>query len=151
MPRALWYGVEFIRYALNRAWFDREVDCHLRGYNVTKQFREHYSSFSKPTMRRLSYFAKYINREETHDIQLIGVYKSTTHDDDFPYYKSLAHQYLLDDDDHGGQWGLPLQGEEAPLTEAALLQQGYAFWVRGISSSEYQDYVTSGIAESMIT
>lgn len=51
VPRALWYGTEFIRYALNLAWYETEGDAFLRGYGVKAQFRKHYDAFAKPTRR----------------------------------------------------------------------------------------------------
>jgi|MDSW01.1.fsa_nt_gb hypothetical protein len=81
-PRALWYGLEFVRYALNRAWFGykggEEEDgggggesggggtagAHYvpvcRGKNVTNDFRRKYSALSKSCKKRLKYYRKFL-------------------------------------------------------------------------------------------
>ena len=51
MPKALWYGIEFIKYALRRQWLGRCQQCWLRGRPVAKQFERHVTGFSDLTKR----------------------------------------------------------------------------------------------------
>lgn len=51
VPRALWYGLEFIRYTLALAWYDQQVDAYLRGHCVTRTFHTHYRAFAQSTVR----------------------------------------------------------------------------------------------------
>jgi hypothetical protein len=39
-PRALWYGAEFIRYALQRMWCGAGGSAHVRGHNVARDFEQ---------------------------------------------------------------------------------------------------------------
>ncbi len=51
VPRALWYGLEFVRFALALTWFDHELPCYLRGHNATRAFRGHYGAFGQSTIK----------------------------------------------------------------------------------------------------
>ncbi|KAI7837578.1 hypothetical protein COHA_008591 [Chlorella ohadii] len=50
-PRAVWYGLEFIRFALRRLWFGEQSAAYLRGYSVAHTFEEHVSGFSDTTKK----------------------------------------------------------------------------------------------------
>ena len=51
MPKAVWYGIEFIKYALRRQWLGRCQQCWLRGRPAAKQFERHVVGFSDVTKR----------------------------------------------------------------------------------------------------
>lgn len=51
VPRALWYGLEFVRFTLALAWFDQELPAYLRGQTVTHTFHQHYRNFAPSTRR----------------------------------------------------------------------------------------------------
>jgi hypothetical protein len=93
-PRALWYGVEFIRYALNKTWFGETDRLQiLRGKQVEQLFREKLSSMSKSTKKRLKYYRKFIPHDVIDgrkSVRIVGVYKFTEHDDDEEFYGQLV-------------------------------------------------------------
>ncbi|GIL68502.1 hypothetical protein Vafri_21771 [Volvox africanus] len=59
-PRALWYGLEFVRYTLSKLWLRRPCPALLRGKNVSRHFDAQIRTFRQSTIRRLKYYAKYI-------------------------------------------------------------------------------------------
>ncbi|KAF5835715.1 hypothetical protein DUNSADRAFT_6994 [Dunaliella salina] len=95
-PRALWLGLEFIRYALTKLWFGKEAAARCgalpRGYNAALQFDEYLRYFSKPTLRRMRYFSKWVHPHTT-ELRLHGVYSLTTHDDDSEFYHSVLYNH----------------------------------------------------------
>ena len=49
--RAIWQGLPWIDYALNRCWFDREIECDKR---MDRHFKTVYNGLDKKTKRKLS-------------------------------------------------------------------------------------------------
>ncbi|DBA85294.1 TPA: hypothetical protein ACH3X2_005986 [Trebouxia sp. C0005] len=93
IPRALWYGLEFVNYVLRRLWFQRCTDAWLRRQNVTSVFEAHYNDLQKTTVAKLRYYMRYIPAGVT-DIHLYGVCKATVHDPDPGYYRDIVHKHL---------------------------------------------------------
>lgn len=96
VPRALWYGLEFARFALNRYWFDGDdtaVTDHcgpvLRGKRVDDDFRRKLSSLSKSAKKRVKYYRKFVPpevRATYPGVRLVGAYAVTAKDDDEGFY-----------------------------------------------------------------
>jgi hypothetical protein len=59
-PRALWYGLEFVRFALQHFWLGAGGPAHLRGHNVAKDFEAACRAFHPSTKKRLSYYKRYL-------------------------------------------------------------------------------------------
>lgn len=93
--RAIWYGITFIQYCLETFWF-LENDVHnnegngqkavaqrafLRGFDARKAFDTAIDKFSRPTKRKLRYYAQYVD-PSLDTIKLYGVYAPTENDDD---------------------------------------------------------------------
>lgn len=47
VPRAIWYGLEFLRYATASKWLRGDRAAFLRGYNTSKDFDRVIKAFSK--------------------------------------------------------------------------------------------------------
>jgi hypothetical protein len=47
VPRAVWYGLEFLRYAASKVWLKGTHKAFLRGYNVSKDFDHTIRNLSK--------------------------------------------------------------------------------------------------------
>jgi hypothetical protein len=90
-PRALWYGLEFARYALSRAWLGTLPPAHLRGHNTSAVFEQHYKSFKQSTMKRLRYYKAHA-APGLKELGLLGVYKATEQDSNRHFYTDLLHQ-----------------------------------------------------------
>lgn len=91
--RAIWYGLEFLRYTLRRVWYPEASKgdvAYLRGRNVSRMFNEIIDSFSKATMRQIKYYRQFTSPEKTTDVQLYGVYNATSNDSDHEYYQKIA-------------------------------------------------------------
>lgn len=108
IPRTVWEGIPWIRYALSRAWFDREIDSPVTrgsggprdrngkkrgGVGRTKDlkifFRNRYNKVDKRVLKRLEYFRKFLL---TDAIRLESVSKNTTHDGDNAFYLRIVRQ-----------------------------------------------------------
>lgn len=50
-PRAVWYGLEFIRFALRRLWLGEQGAAYLRGYSVANVFEGHVKGLSDGTKK----------------------------------------------------------------------------------------------------
>jgi hypothetical protein len=59
-PRALWYGLEFVRFALQRFWLGEGGPAHLRGHNVSRDFEAACRRFHPSTKKRLRYYKRYL-------------------------------------------------------------------------------------------
>ena len=61
VPRAIWWGLEWIRYALTRTWKlpDGGAPPTLRGYNVRSLFDEKLGRLPKPLYKKLKYYRKF--------------------------------------------------------------------------------------------
>lgn len=101
VPRSLWYGLEFTRFALNRYWFagtgepaeagstNHNHSPVLRGKRVDADFRRKLSSLSKSAKKRIKYYRKFVPQEvlDTYPgVRLVGAYAATDKDDDEGFY-----------------------------------------------------------------
>lgn len=92
-PRALWYGLEFVRYALNVEWFGAPDRVPvLRGKNVSHNFSRALRGFSKSAKKKLRYYRKFLTDDvkKRGRVRLVGVYQFTPHDDDETFYATLV-------------------------------------------------------------
>ena len=95
VPRALWYGLEFVRYALNVEWFGApDRPPILRGKRVDQDFRRKLGGVSKSCKKRMRYYRQFIPPEVAARgaVRLVGVYQFTEHDDDAPFYAGVLRE-----------------------------------------------------------
>ena len=85
-PRALWQGVEWIKYALTRNWLKAEYKPIVRGHNASGYFADQYANLEARTLSKLKYFRKFV-QTETIDLEVIAA--PTTHDGQYAYYAEL--------------------------------------------------------------
>lgn len=99
-PRALWYGLEFLKCALGYIWYPNQrgtgTSSFVRGYNAQRDFEALISKYvDRPTMKKLKYYRQYIEEDRSAGgIHLYGVYDSTEHDADQGYYQQLAKDFF---------------------------------------------------------
>lgn len=86
LSRALYQGVEFINYALNRILLDKEITCYVKDVNCTNYFRDEFKTIDKKTINKIKYLRKFLNTD-TIQIKCIGI--NTEHDGDYKYFKDL--------------------------------------------------------------
>jgi hypothetical protein len=87
ISRALWQGVPFIEYVLNKYVLGVEdAQCFFKKHNATKYIDEVISKFEKRTLKKLDYLKKFATTERV-VIDFIG--DRTEHDGDYGYYKDI--------------------------------------------------------------
>ncbi len=86
IPRALWWGTEFVRHALEYYW-DLPGRHHptrmVKGCNVKLDFDQRCQNLPKSTRKRLKYFRNFVTTDK---ILWYNVYDKTEHDGDKAYY-----------------------------------------------------------------
>ena len=88
--RAIYQGLEFVKFALNKNWLGKDYIPKVRGFNCYKYFIEVYNNLDKRTLKKLDYFKKFL---KTDCIWLLGHSKATIHDGDYTYYNDKLEQY----------------------------------------------------------
>jgi len=86
IPRALWQGCEWVRYALERRWYGKTITPIVRGHNVSGYFNEQYNLLPKTTLNRLDYFGKFATGST---VQLTGVGNKTILDGQYQRYTQM--------------------------------------------------------------
>lgn len=84
--RAMYQGLKFVEYILNRIWFDKSIDIEVKNINVKKYFEKEYQNLSEAAIKKVKYIKKFL---DTDKVYLTSVCKSTLHDGDYDYYKSV--------------------------------------------------------------
>jgi hypothetical protein len=88
VPRALWWGLEWSRYALNSLWRLETSTPLLRGYNVADLFDTKLRVLPKPLYKRLKYYRSYL-APGLQELRLSGYYAQTTHDGKKEVYRAF--------------------------------------------------------------
>ena len=87
IPRALWQGLTWVEYVLNRFWLKKEIPIKSRGgISMLKYFSECYEKLDTRAIQKLTYFKKFLN---TREIKLTMISQKTNNDGDYKYYKTL--------------------------------------------------------------
>lgn len=84
--RAVYQGLEFIKYVLNKYWLNKEYTPNVKGFNCSEYFKSVYDKLDKRTFKKLEYFKKFL---KTNEIKLKGLCFKTEHDGDYEYYFEL--------------------------------------------------------------
>ena len=93
VPRALWWGLEWVRYALSRLWHLECAPPLLRGYNVQPRFDEQLRSLPKPLAKKLKYYRPYV-RPELNELRLRGYYAQTALDGNKEAYRDFLNSHV---------------------------------------------------------
>ena len=103
--RAIYQGVPFIKYVLERVWFDKNPkqvfiyprSNKARGINVARDFDHRFHNLSKSTLRYIKKFRAYAQAvfegTDRNEVNLIGVCASTKHDGDQEFYVSILRNW----------------------------------------------------------
>jgi hypothetical protein len=89
VPRAVYQGLEFVRYVLNLHWFGRETPAYVKGHNAAGYFRLVHAQLEERTLKRLDYFRKFLLADR---LNLRVVTDATTHDGDYSWYRSVLEE-----------------------------------------------------------
>lgn len=86
VSRALYQGLAFVNYALNRIWLNKIVKPDVKGMDCSEYFNEEFLKIKDKSLKKIKYVKKFLNTDKLH-LGYIG--KQTTHDGDYTYYKNL--------------------------------------------------------------
>lgn len=82
--RACWQGVSWLTYVLERAWLNKQSTFAF-GMHIC--FMEKYAKLSRPTLKRIKYYRRFLNTDE---INLGYECKVSEHDGDYDYYSAIT-------------------------------------------------------------
>ena len=85
-PRALYQGVEWIKFVLYKVWFNKEYVPMVKEHNVTNYFMEEYKLLNNKTLNKIKYFRKFLNTDK---LNLLVDGRKTFNDGNYNYYKNL--------------------------------------------------------------
>ncbi len=90
-PRAIWQGLEWVRYALTRLWYDEEIELNKgRIQSSLLYFRERCDMLETRTLKKLEYFKRFAT---TGRVGLLGIWEKTDRDGDYAYWSNIAREY----------------------------------------------------------
>lgn len=91
IPRSIFQGVEWIRFALTYAWFDKIGKVIIRGKDCTGYFaKELFKIKDGPAIMKLKYYQKFLNTDE---LKIETVSQRTKHDGDIGFHKGILLEY----------------------------------------------------------
>lgn len=93
IPRSFYQGIEFIKFALEKNWFNRSNKVVIKRSNrierdCTNYFNEIYKGLSRNTLNKLKYFRKFLQCD---NINIVLHCKSTSNDNS-DYYKNIIRE-----------------------------------------------------------
>jgi hypothetical protein len=87
--RAIYQGLPWIKFVLNKRWFNKIELTYVREYNCTKYFLFCYNKLSKLTKQKLDYCSNFLNCDE---IRLNGLCFKTNHDGNYKFYSDILKE-----------------------------------------------------------
>ena len=131
-PRAIWWGVEWVRYALREIWnLESEGGAQggserkskrtwwLRGYNVNSLYREKLRALPKSLRKRLKYYRTVAAAAGTQDVLLYGASRWTAMDGEKEWYAEQLMLAMTENDDEEGEIEIGEEEEEEEEEEEA--------------------------------
>lgn len=88
VSRAIWQGLEWIKYVFSRSWLKKEYSLTGRAKSMGNYFYNEYRFLSKNTKSMLDYYGKY----SVGLIDIKGISLPTCHDGDVLYYRDILLQ-----------------------------------------------------------
>jgi len=84
--KAVYYGIEWIKYVLNIRWFGNLETPFIKGKKVEKQFAEHYKKISKKTKKQIDYYKKFLLADK---LNITSVTAATNNDNQPDFYLNI--------------------------------------------------------------
>ncbi len=84
-------GLEWIRFYLNRVWFNKFSDAFINNMNITERFTDISFTIEPKTRKRISYFRKFL---KTDKLKLIGLSKATFNDGKNKYFETIMKELV---------------------------------------------------------
>lgn len=98
VPRALYQGLAWIEYVLNRYWYDIKGQAMVKGTNCEEYFEKIYQQLlydktADALFAKLRYFNKF---KGTGQVKLDTISSRTEHDGDYSYYNELVSEWNVE-------------------------------------------------------
>jgi hypothetical protein len=92
-PRALYQGLVWVQYVLNRVWYNVEVKSFVKDHNCTTYFRECYDKLDSKTIKRLEYMNRFVNKDLEQIREFIIETGRTDYDGKYEYYVDIVKKH----------------------------------------------------------
>jgi len=89
ISRAIYQGLVFVKYVLERRWFKKTSKAWVKDLNVTAYFDQEYEKLSKAAKAKIDYFRKFL---QTDELRVEGICARTEHDNDFSFYYGVLSE-----------------------------------------------------------
>ncbi len=89
--KAVYHGVEWIKYVLNKRWFGKDTIPYVRGKMVLSAFQNYYSQLSRKTKRRIDYFKDFLLATE---LNLVSITSASSYDGQKEKLAELIKTYI---------------------------------------------------------
>lgn len=91
VSKAVYTGLEWIRFVLYKRWFNIEYIPYIKGKKVKTFFDKYYKEIDYKLKRKIDYYKKYLN---TNIVKLTGISKQTINDNKPEYFKNILFYYF---------------------------------------------------------
>jgi hypothetical protein len=89
--KAIYFGLEWIKFVLNKRWFGRNYIPNVKGKDTTEYFVQEYAKLTRKCKKRLDYFKKFLIKDA---ITIEGRSEKGKHDNDYDYFRMMIGKYL---------------------------------------------------------
>lgn len=90
MSKALYQGLEWIKYVLNRRWYGKIIVPKVKRNNVSIYFNTQYNKLSRRAKKKLDYVKKFVT---SNYINIVPIQTSkSTYSNDLEMFKSLLEK-----------------------------------------------------------
>lgn len=90
VSRALYQGLEFIKWVIYKEWFDIDYKADVKGYNCQQYFEEQYRTIDKTIKKKYKYFRKFLLCDR---INLEYICKQSGLDGNYEEYATILKMY----------------------------------------------------------
>lgn len=89
--KALTYGLEFIKTALYRFWFNKQYLPFVKKLNLMEYYNNIIKSFDQQTIKKIKYFKKFLSTDEIKIYTISGI---TINDGNYKYFNNLLKEKI---------------------------------------------------------
>eukprot|EP00931_Biecheleriopsis_adriatica_P056115 TRINITY_DN33257_c0_g1_i1.p1 TRINITY_DN33257_c0_g1~~TRINITY_DN33257_c0_g1_i1.p1 ORF type:complete len:330 (-),score=54.82 TRINITY_DN33257_c0_g1_i1:13-1002(-) len=144
VPRAIWMGLEWIRYVLSRSWRLPEKTPMVKGRNVLAQFEQLWREVPMAMRTRFKYYRKVLT-PELQELKLYGYYSKAKHDGQPEVHRDMLLDWVKAAASSRQERTLEI---EAPEAFGYTLYDPYAGQQPGEDTEEDAPSTSSGGAKS---
>lgn len=94
IPRSLYQGLEFVWFAVQKAWDIPVESAFVKNANCIDYFTEEYKKLSKHTIKKLKYYRKFVNDPKKPTV----ITGRTDKDGDYNFFTELSKNFQPESD-----------------------------------------------------